>query len=152
MSTQDPDTGALDEPQADYAMTAERHLALVRTYLQALEQSATGEALAAFFARDVVQVEYPNRLNPNGATSDLATLLKRAALVPTLLQRQSYEIVSELAQGERVVVEAIWTGVLAIAFGAVPAGSTLKAHFAMFFELEDGRIRTQRNYDCFEPW
>ena len=37
---------------------------------------------------------------------------------------------------------------------AVEAGATgdeLAAH-AVFFELRDGRIAAQRNYDCFDPW
>ncbi len=128
------------------------NVALIREYLRALEAMATGDALARFFAADVRQVELPNRLNPNGGSSDLATLLSRAQSVPSLLRSQTYTIVSELAAGSRVAVEATWRGVLATAFGSVPAGTEMKAHFAMFFEIEEGRIRTQRNYDCFEPW
>jgi hypothetical protein len=41
---------------------------------------------------------------------------------------------------------------LAVPLGELAAGASMRAHFAMFFELEDGRIRRQRNYDCFEPW
>ncbi|MFT3806645.1 nuclear transport factor 2 family protein [Arenimonas sp.] len=135
-------------------MTGEEasNLELVRAYLKALESAATGEALARFFADDVVQVEFPNRLNPNGGRSDLATLLKRAELVPNLLSAQSYKIVSEMAQDSRVAMEARWSATLVVPFGEVPAGSVMRAHFAMFFELANGRIRVQRNYDCFEPW
>jgi len=149
---QDPD-GHLWEVAHNpgFALEAE-NLATVRAYLQALERAAVGEELAAFLAPDAVQVELPNRLNPNGGRSDLATLLKRAAKVPDLLSAQRYEVVSELASGARVDVEALWSGTLAVAFGAIPAGTTLKAHLAMVFELQHGRIRAQRNYDCFEPW
>src|SRR5439155_2491237 len=35
---------------------------LARRYLEAIQGGVTGEALAAFFAPDVVQVEYHNRL------------------------------------------------------------------------------------------
>jgi len=128
------------------------NLELVRDYLRALEAAATGEALARFFAADVVQIELPNRLHPSGGRSDLARLLERAERVPDLLRAQRYEVRSELASGARVVVEAVWTGVLAVPFGAVPAGTEMKAHFAMFFEIAEGRITVQRNYDCFEPW
>lgn len=133
-------------------MTEIETLSFIRDYLQALEQATVGDALARFFATDAVQIELPNRLNPQGGRSDLATLLKRAALVPTLLRSQKYEIVSEMAKGSTVAVEAVWSAVLAVPFGAVPAGTAMRAHFAMFFEIENGRIKSQRNYDCFEPW
>jgi len=128
------------------------NLLLIREYLKALESAATGDALAKFFSPHAIQVELPNRLNPNGGKSDLATLLSRAELVPTLLRSQNYEIVSELAAGQNVAVEATWSAVLATAFGSVAAGTEMRAHFAMFFEIETGRIKSQRNYDCFEPW
>jgi ketosteroid isomerase-like protein len=132
--------------------TGEDLLATIRAYLGALEDFATGDRLAAFFTQDVVQVELPNRLNPGGARSDLPTLLERSARVPAILRRQSYAIVSETVQGDRVVVEAVWTGVLAIELGSLAAGDTMTAHFAMVFEFRDGRIASQRNYDCFEPF
>lgn len=130
----------------------QENLQLVRDYLKALESAATGEGLARFFSPDAVQIELPNRLNPNGGRSDLATLLRRAELVPSLLRSQNYKVVSELAVGRRVAVEATWRAVLATAFGSVAAGTEMNAHFAMFFEIEGGRIKLQRNYDCFEPW
>ena len=65
---------------------------------------------------------------------------------------QSFEIHSLLAQGDHVAVEASWTGVLAARLGSLAAGASMKAHFAVFFELRNGRILRQRNYDCFEPW
>jgi hypothetical protein len=34
--------------------------------------------LARFFTDDIVQVEYPKILNPEGAKSDLAALLRRS--------------------------------------------------------------------------
>lgn len=39
---------------------------LIRSYLAAIESGATGEALARFFTPDAIQVELPNRLNPQG--------------------------------------------------------------------------------------
>lgn len=36
--------------------------------------------------------------------------------------------------------------------GALAAGDEMRAHFAMFLDFEDGLIRGQRNYDCFEPF
>lgn len=128
------------------------NLATVRAYLAALEAGALGDAMARFFTPDARQVELPNQLNRNGGSSDLATLLSRAQQGQKLLSGQRYEVRSAIAQGDRVAVEAIWSGTLAVPLGALVAGATMKAHFAMFFELVDGRIRLQRNYDCFEPW
>lgn len=128
------------------------HLAFVRRYLRALEDGAAGEALARFFTADAVQVELPNRLNPSGGTSDLATLLQRAERMPSILRSQSYEVRSELAQHDRVAIEVLWKAVLAVPLGSLSAGAAMTAHFAVFFELRDGLIASQRNYDCFEPW
>ncbi|MGC4046140.1 MAG: nuclear transport factor 2 family protein [Armatimonas sp.] len=124
----------------------------IQDYLAALESAATGEALSRFFTSDAEQIEFPNRLNPNGGQSDLSRLLQRAELVPTLLQSQHYEVHTILVQGDTVAVEATWTGVLAVPLGTLAAGSTMTAQFAMFFEFREGRIYRQRNYDCFEPW
>jgi ketosteroid isomerase-like protein len=128
------------------------NVATVRSYLAALEHGAVGHALARFFTDDAEQVELPNRLNPAGGRSDLKTLLSRAEQGQRLLRAQRYEIRSEVAQGSRVAVEAVWTGTLAVALGSLSPGAVLRAHFAMFFDIQNGRIRAQRNYDCFEPW
>jgi len=129
-----------------------RNLSVVRSYMAAIESGATGDALACFFAPEAIQVELPNRLNPQGGESDLATILARAEQGKGLLKSQHFEVKSETAQDSRVAIEALWSGVLSVPLGALVAGATLRAHFAMFFDLTDGRIRVQRNYDCFEPW
>jgi hypothetical protein len=128
------------------------NLATVRAYLAALESGSVGETLACFFTPDALQVELPNKLNPNGGRSDLPTMLKRAAQGQKILENQSYEVLSEMAQGSRAAIEARWSAVLAVSVGSLPAGATMRAHFAMFFEFSEGRICWQRNYDCFEPW
>lgn len=125
---------------------------LVRDYLAALEAGAVGEALERFFTPDAVQHEFPNRLNPTGQESDLASILERADRGRHLLSSQRYSIRSVMVRGDSVAAEADWVGVLAGPAGDLGAGAELRAHFAMFFELEQGRIRRQRNYDCFEAW
>ena len=132
--------------------TEANNLSVVRSYIAAIEGGATGDALASFFAPEAIQVELPNRLNPQGGQSDVATIVSRAEQGKKLLKFQSFEVKSEMVQGSRVAIEALWTGVLAVPLGTLAADATLRAHFAMFFELSDGRIRAQRNYDCFEPW
>jgi len=38
------------------------------------------------------------------------------------------------------------------AFGSLTIGSEMRADSAMFFVFKDGKIVSQRNYDCFHPW
>jgi|SRR6185295_2623360 len=128
------------------------NLVVVRDYLAALAAGKSGAELARFFTPDAYQLEFPNQLNPRGGRSDLATLQKRAEQGKQVLKSQHYEIVSAVAQGNRVAVEAEWSGVLAIPVATLAPGDTMKANFAMFFEMADGRIRSQHNYDCFQPW
>lgn len=125
---------------------------LVKAYLGALESGVAGADLERFFVPTARQVEWPNHLNPKGGESDLPTLLARSEQGKKVLREQRYEVISTIAQGGKVAVEALWSGVLAIPLGTLVPGTTMKAHFAIFFELEDGRIANQRNYDCFEPW
>jgi hypothetical protein len=68
------------------------------------------------------------------------------------LRSQSYVVQSVVAQGKHVAVEATWSGVLAVPIGSLAAGASMKARLAIFFELREGLICSQRNYDCFEPW
>jgi ketosteroid isomerase-like protein len=128
------------------------NLDTARRYLQALENGATGPALAAYFAPGVVQQEFPNRLTPNGATRDLAALLEGAERGKALLAAQTYRIEREIAIGDRVALEVTWTGTLALQAGTLRLGDTMTAHFAVFLDFADGKIVAQRNYDCFEPW
>ncbi len=134
------------------ANAEEQNIEVVRTYLNALQSGGAGDSLRTFFTDDARQIEMPNQLNKRGRESNLEDMLQRSQQGKKVLQRQTYEIVSEIAQGDRVAVEARWTGVLAIAFGTLAAGSEMTASFAIFFRFRDGRIALQRNYDCFDPW
>jgi ketosteroid isomerase-like protein len=128
------------------------NLATVRNYLAALQRGEAGDNLREFFTEDVRQVEMPNQLNSHGQESDLEHILQRSQQGLRILHRQQYEIVSEVAQQDRVAVEARWTGILAIALGKMEPGAEMRASFAMFFLFREGKIAIQRNYDCFDPW
>jgi ketosteroid isomerase-like protein len=130
----------------------QKNLELVREYLNALQNREAGDALRRFFSEDARQVELPNRLNSRGQESNLEQILQRSHQGLRVLRRQQYEIISEIAQGERMAVEARWTGILAVELGTLAAGTEMKASFSMFFQFRDGRIALQRNYDCFDPW
>lgn len=126
-------------------MPTQDNLTLACRYLTALEAGVTGPRLAEFFAPEVVQEEFPNRLTPNGAKRDLAGLLAGAEQGQKALTQQSFEIRRALASGDQVALEVLWTSTLA-------AGDEMRAHFAVFLDFRDGKIVAQRNYDCFEPW
>jgi ketosteroid isomerase-like protein len=132
--------------------TEAENLAAATRYIQALEDGATGSTLAAFFAPDVVQEEFPNRLTPNGARRDLPALLEGAVRGQQVMREQRYEITNAIASGDQVAIELRWTGVLALPVGALPAGGEMRARFAVFLTYRNGKIVTQHNYDCFDPF
>jgi ketosteroid isomerase-like protein len=126
-------------------------LRLAREYLESIGKTDELGGLR-FFAEDVIQIEFPNRLVPNGATRDLAALRDAAERGRKVMTAQRFEVVNALASGEQVAVEAIWTGTLAVPLGTIPAGGQMRARFAIFLTYRDGKIVRQHNYDCFDPW
>ena len=124
---------------------------LARRYLEAIEAGATGDELADFFASDVVQEEFPNRLVPRGARRDLIAILDAAARGRAAMAGQSFRILHAVADGDHVALEVEWVGTTAVPIGELPAGGEMRARFAVFLEYRDGKIAAQRNYDCFEP-
>ena len=123
-----------------------------RRYLAAVERGATGDELAAFYTDDAIQEEFPNRLVAAGARRDLAAILQAAERGQKVMSAQRYELVQAVASDEHLALEVAWTGTLAVPFGSLPAGGQMRARFAMFMDLRDGRIARQRNYDCIEPF
>ena len=128
------------------------HAPFVREYLGAIESGATGDALARFFTPDIVQEEFPNRLMPNGARRDLAAILDGAVRGQKVVRRQTFTVHNVVSSGPTVVAELTWTATLAVPIGALAAGDDMTARFCIVLELERGRIRAQRNYDCFDPF
>jgi len=45
------------------------NIEIARVYIKAIENGATGDALAKFFTPDVVLQEMPNRVAPHGSVS-----------------------------------------------------------------------------------
>ncbi|WP_344073373.1 nuclear transport factor 2 family protein [Streptomyces crystallinus] len=119
-------------------------------YHEAVARGATGEELARFFHEDAVQHELPNVLFPDGVRRDLPALLQAAEQGRKAVSEQRFEVHGAIASGDQVALEVTWTGTLAAPLGGLPAGHVLRAHIAVFLEFQDGRIRAQRNYDCYE--
>lgn len=125
---------------------------VVRSYLQALEARAPVDAIRALLAEDAFVEVLPNALDPHGSRRTRAEALADVERGRALMREERYEILSVLAGDGRVAVEVAWRGVLAVAVGGRPAGAPLQARCSMHFEVRDGRIVAQRNYDCFEAF
>ncbi len=125
------------------------NLEIARAYLKAIEDRADAHR---FFASDVVQEEFPNRLVPNGAKRDLAALKDGAEKGRKVMTAERYTVKNAVAQGDVVALEVLWEGTLAIPLGSLPVGGVMRAHFGVFLTFCDGKIVQQHNYDCFEPW
>jgi ketosteroid isomerase-like protein len=127
-------------------------LEVAKQYLSRLSDGAGPEELDSFFAPDVIQEEFPNRLRPNGASGNLQAMKEARARGLALLKAERFELVNAVASDDEVAMEVIWTGTVRNAAGPFAAGQALRARFALFMEFRDGRIIRQRNYDCFDPW
>ncbi len=114
---------------------------LVRAYLRAIEAMDL-DAVDGFFADDVVVVEHPNKLNPAGKTYDRTTLREAGERGKALLQSQRYDVRGLIASGDRVCAQTEWIGV-------TRTGVEIRAHICSVFDLAEGKIRRQEQYDCF---
>jgi len=125
---------------------------LARRYVAAVESGAPFAEIEPFFAPELVQEEYPNLVVKNGITRDLAAIRDAAMRGRQVMTSQRYEILSAIESGDDVALEVQWSGTLAIAFGTIPAGGTMRARLAIFLKFRDGKIVRQHNYDCYDPW
>jgi ketosteroid isomerase-like protein len=125
------------------------NLETARLYLKSLED---GISPTEFFSPEIVMEQLPNRIYPKGIRAGVAEMAAAFEKGKKLLSSQSYEIKRAVENENIVALEVLWTGRLAIAFGSVQPGSEMRAHSAMFLEFRDGKIISQRNYDCFEPF
>jgi ketosteroid isomerase-like protein len=128
------------------------HVEILGRYLRAIEAFATPDVLRGFFAPDVVQEEFPNRLFASGRRHDLAAMMAASEKGTTLLSSQKYVLKKVVAEGAEVAAEIEWSGVLKVGFGTVAAGATMRAAIGMFFTFRDGKIAAMRNYDCYYPF
>jgi ketosteroid isomerase-like protein len=133
-------------------MTTTDNLAIARRYLEAIENGAEGSALAEFFTKDVVQEEFPNRLQPIGAHRELSAILADAKRGKKTLRAQKFDVLNSIVDGDNVAMEIHWSGYLAVQVDTLPADSEMRAHLSVWLEFRDGKIARQHNYDCFDPW
>jgi len=127
---------------------------LAREYLRAVESMGPPENVARFFNDEIEFHEFPNRIAPLGRVRRRADLQGAYGQALRLLTSQRYEVRRIVENGDEVAVELEWTGVLAVPVAAMKleSGHEMKAFVAMFLTIRDGKIVSQRNYDCYPPF
>jgi ketosteroid isomerase-like protein len=123
-----------------------------RQYLEAVASGKPVEEVLEFYAPDVVFREFPNRISPQGRVSRPAEMRAAYEKGRQLMKSQKYDVQRIVDAGDEVAIESEWTGVLAIPVMGLPEGSEMKAYVAMFLTFRDGKIVSQRNYDCYPPF
>jgi ketosteroid isomerase-like protein len=103
------------------------------------------DAVSDAYADDAMQHELPNALLPNGMRRDKRAILEAFDRGAALMATQRFEITNAIVGNDQAAVEADFVG-------ETKAGRTFRARFAMFFEVKNGKIVAQRNYDCFDPF
>ena len=125
------------------------HAALYERWLRALESGVGGAALEPFFTADMVNIEHPNMLFPDGRRSELADVLRASERAQHVIERQHDRVRELVVTGERVVARVSWSGILKVAVGAFAPGDELRAEVAQFVTFREGRIAENQTYDCY---
>ena len=134
-------------------MVPEDRTALIDRYLSLIADGTSDIAeIEALLDPSYRFIERPNLIAPSGSARDRATTLAGIPQGRALLAWQRFEVRDHAVVGEeRVITRAVWEGEVAIDAGPLRAGSRLRADIAMFFEVRDGRIVSQENFDCYSP-
>lgn len=127
-------------------------ISIIEAYFGEIEQGISAESFSKYYTPDAFQTDYPNLMVPAGLTQAIKDLQHSSTKTKGILSSQKVEIQRYYESGNTLIVEALWTGTLALPIGQIPIGGKMKANFARFYEFENGKIRRQRNYDCFEPF
>src|SRR5271165_4622101 len=111
-------------------MQSETNEQLAIEFISALQNRTFFADLARFYHEDIEQIEFPNAVVKNTAIRNLNDLKQGAEKGKKLLQKEVYEVIRSFVSGNTVIIEAVWTGTLAIPFGNIPVGGQMKAYFA----------------------
>lgn len=99
---------------------------------------------------DFVQRELPSPANPEGLSVNAAELLKRIGESRKTLAAQHFEVTNHLESDNQVIVEVLWTALLAADFGGFKKGKNIKQGVCMVFEFRESKIYQQRIYDSHQ--
>jgi predicted ester cyclase len=132
--------------------SAAPNVELLHRYRQAFNSLCSPAIIASFLAPDVVVQVFPNRIAPHGQIRRSAELRPAYEQGLKILRSQTYKIMRVLNSGDDIVSELEWSGILAVPVMDLPAGTEIKAFVARFVTFRDGKIISQRNYDCYPPF
>ena len=121
----------------------------VHEYLKAIEAMGAFESVADLCTKDVIVQVFPNRVAPHGHVRSGDELRSAYEQGRKFMKSQRYDVKNVVEAADQVAVEVEWKGILAVPVMNLPAGSEMKAFFAMFLTFRDGKIAAQRNYDCY---
>ena len=119
------------------------NLEKIQCYLKSIE-GGNFAYIAELFAPDAVMEQLPDRIYPNGIRSGVLGMAEAFEKGRKLFSGQTYEIKSYVVDGDRVAIEVLWTGTLAVPSASLAAGSEMRAYSAMFFEFRDDESASQR--------
>jgi ketosteroid isomerase-like protein len=122
---------------------------IVTAYIRAIE-ARDRAALDQLFHPEYENREHPNKLSPAGKHYDLAAIRAAAERGAKVIASERYEIRAMIVEGDRAVVQMVWSGTLAVAAGPLPAGHVMRAQICSIIELKDGKVLRQEQYDCYE--
>ena len=122
---------------------------IVTAYIRAIEAHDVDGA-ARYMHPDVQNLEHPNKLSPTGRRYDLAGMRAAGERGKAVMASERYELRHMIVEGDRAAVQIAWSGTLAVAVGALPAGHVMRAQICSIIELRDGKVWRQEQYDCFE--
>ncbi|CAN5272004.1 hypothetical protein BH09BAC4_BH09BAC4_07410 [soil metagenome] len=125
---------------------------IVTNFVYTLQNRISAEEILSFYHPDVEQIEFPNVLTQRKVIRNLNELRDGLDQGRQVLQKEEYQVIKLYSVENTVIMEAIWTGTLAIPIGSTPVGGQIQAYFAQFYEFKEDKIIRQRNYDCFEPF
>ncbi|AYN01543.1 nuclear transport factor 2 family protein [Chryseobacterium aahli] len=124
---------------------------IVTEFLKMMSERKSEDNFEKFYHQDAEQIEYPNLVTKNVAKRSLEDLKIGSERGRKIMSKEVYEIKKLYSFENIVILEAVWKGTISIPIGKLQIGEEMVAYFAQFFEIKDGKIFRQRNYDCFEP-
>ncbi|RIV27774.1 nuclear transport factor 2 family protein [Fibrisoma montanum] len=126
--------------------------AIAHKFIHTLQNRTSTDELIPFYHPDIEQIEFPNAITRTTAIRNLDDLKAASERGQQVMQKEEYKVTRSYVFDNTVIIEAIWTGTLAIPLGSIPIGGQMQANFAQFYDFKDGLIIRQRNYDCFQPF